>query len=138
VLLDTPGSDLGKPVPEDKALDGITKSYKIYKGELKKLGDEIAMIEMDKRKIIETTKKITADLTGTDEENKYVQPGLYQLTDLEFKNQQQIKVEIDSIKPNWSKAVEHSRLYQYRRADLQSTLDKLKAPPTRKKNDKKV
>ena len=72
-------------------------------------------------------------MTGTDETNKYVQPGLYQLIDLEFKFQTEIKNEIDDIKPNESKSIEQSRLYQYRRADLEATLQKSVAPPATKK-----
>jgi hypothetical protein len=136
--LDTPDNNLGKPVPEDKVLEMVSKSYKAYEADRKKLFEEIDTVEAEIRKITNTTKKLTEQLTGTDEANKYVQPGLYQLIDLEFKYQGQIKSEIDDMKPNWSKAIEQSRLFQYRRADLEATLEKLQGPlPPAKKIDKK-
>jgi hypothetical protein len=72
-------------------------------------------------------------LTGTDENNKIVEPGLYTLLDLEFKAQTQLRVEIEEIKPYWSKATEQARLFVYRRSDLEATLQKLKAPLPPKK-----
>jgi hypothetical protein len=111
--LETPDSNLGKPLFDDK-LDGVTKSFKTYLGELQKLHDEIDTVETDLRKLIIDTRTFTRDLTGTNEMNKYVQPGLYQLADQEFKTQEKIKLEIDAIKPHWSKAVEQARLFRYR------------------------
>lgn len=138
---------LGKPVLEDKALDNVTESYATYMQNLKKiLGEvdpktmaktkgEIDGVEAEVRKLATDTKELTFQLTGTDETNKYVQPGIYQLTDQEFKAQGQLKVEIDEIKPDWSKAVEQSRLYRFRYNDLMATLQKLKGPtPPAKKN----
>jgi len=119
----------------------VTKSYKEYQADLKKLighvdpktkeetPGQIDDVEKEIRRIVNDTKRFTALLTGTDEANKYVQPGLHQLIDLEFKYQEQIKTEIHDIKPSWSKAIEQSRLLQYRRADLEATLEKLKGSP---------
>jgi hypothetical protein len=145
-VLDTPGSKLGKPVPEEKAVEMVTESHRTYVENLKKIiGEfnpdtkkkilgEIDDIEEKIRKLATSTKDITFQLTGTDETNKYVQPGLYQLIDQEFKAQSQLKIEIDQIKPNWSKAVEQSRLYRFRYTDLEATLKKLKGfvPPAKK------
>jgi hypothetical protein len=149
--LDTPDSSLGKPVMEDKALDSVTKSYTVYQADLAKLIGhvdpetkkvtlgEIDAVEEQIRKIVSDTKKITAELTGTDEFGDKIGYGLYQLTDLEFKYQAQIKIETDDIKPNWSKAVEQSRVLRYRRTDLEATLEKLKAPmPPPPKDNKKL
>lgn len=145
-----PDTPLGKPAPEDKALEMVTKSYKEYQADLRKLighvdpktkeetPGQIDDVEKEIRKIVNDTKRFTALLTGTDEANKYVQPGLRQLIDLEFRSQEQIKTEIDAIKPDWSKAIEKSRLFQYRRADLEATLEKLKGPPAAKKIDNKL
>jgi hypothetical protein len=127
--LDTPANDLGKPALEDKALANIKKSYKAYQTDLKKLYEEVDTVEEEIQKTAVAIKKFTADLTGTDEANKYVQPGLYQLTDLEFKAQTQLKIEIDQIKPHWSNAIENARLYQSRRSGLEDTLEKLKRKP---------
>jgi hypothetical protein len=160
LTLDVP--ELGKPVPEDPALDKITKSYRAYKADLKKLiGDltrkdpknlngpvdlkdlirtegEVDAVHDDIRRIVKATKDITFQMTGRNEANEYIQPGLYELGDLEFKAQSQLKDSIDEIKPHWSKAVEQSRLFRYRRNDLEATLEKLKGPPPAKKNDKKI
>ncbi len=138
IVLDPKEGTFGKPVPEDKALDMITKSQIVYQDDLKKLFKDIDAVDEEIRKTVETTKKITGELTGTDDLNKYIQPGLYQLIDLEFRSQAQIKIETDEIKPYWSKAVEQSRLFQYRRADLEATLQKLqRAAPAPKKVDPK-
>jgi hypothetical protein len=138
-VLDTPGN-LGKPALEDKAIPELKKSYKTYGADLKGLFDDIDKVEDEIKTIARDTKKITADLTGTDEANKYVQPGLYQLTDLEFKAQSQLKVEIDDIKPRWSKAIQNAQLYQTQRIGLEDTLQKLMkqpAPPMAPKVEKK-
>ena len=123
-----PDSALGKPAPEDKALEAVTKSFTAYQSDLKKLDEENAELEKKIREIVSLTNQFPKLMTGTDEANKYVQPGLHQLIDLEFKHQEQIKTEIDAIKPNWSNAIKLSRDYQYRRADLEATLEKLKGP----------
>jgi hypothetical protein len=131
-----PDSPLGKPAPEDKALETVTKSFTAYQGDLKKLDEENAEFEKQIRRIVTMTNQFPKLMTGTDEANKYVQPGLHQLIDLEFKHQEQIKTEIDGIKPNWSNAIKQSRDYQYRRADLEATLEKLKGPSAAKRIDK--
>ena len=131
IILDTPGSRLGKPVPEDKALEMVTKSFVVYQGDLKKIFAEIDKVEEEIQKVVATTKKITAELAGPDETFKY--KGLYHLLDKEFEAQGKLKVEIDDIKPNWSKAVEQSRLFLQRRAGLEATLEKLKGPVPKKK-----
>jgi hypothetical protein len=140
--LDTPGSNLGKPALEDKALVNIKKSYKAYAKDLVNLYKEAKDVDDDLVAIAAKTKLITAELTGTDEANKYVNPGLYQLVDLEFKAQTELKTEIDDIKPHWSKAIQNAQLYQSRRNGLEDTLKKLKekAPPAAPtpKNEKKV
>ncbi|MSQ93315.1 MAG: hypothetical protein EXR98_02025 [Gemmataceae bacterium] len=136
-VLETP--IIGKPVPEDQALANITESHATYMQNLKKIIGEVHPktlkktqgdidgVEADIRKLATDTKELTFQLTGTDETNKYVQPGLYQLTDQEFKAQSQLKVEIEEIRPNWSKAVEQSRLFRFRFNDLDAQLKKLKA-----------
>jgi hypothetical protein len=133
--------DLGQPVQEDKAVDGVSKSYKAYAAELAKyighvkpdtkefVPGDLGKVEAELRVVAADIKKFTAELTGTDEANKYLYPGLYQLTDMEFKAQGQLKIEIDEIKPHWSKAIEQARLYLFRRSDLEATLSKLQAPP---------
>lgn len=143
MALDPPNSPLGKPTFNENKVDGIGKSYKSYEADLKKLFKEIDEEEAEIRKIVVSSKKYANELTGTVEDPDdplkkpavYVHPGLYQLIDLEFKALSQIKIETDNIKPNWSKAVEQSRLFQYRRADLEATLEKLQVPEP--KNAKK-
>ena len=129
--------DLGKPELEAAKVDGVNKSKKTYEAELKKLRAEIATVEEQSRKVLILTKRFTAELTGTDDNNKYVQPGLYQLTDVEFKTQSELKVAIEAIKPDWSKAVEQARLFMARRGDLEETLSKLLAPELKKINNGK-
>ncbi|MSU79303.1 MAG: hypothetical protein EXS16_14575 [Gemmataceae bacterium] len=127
---------VGKPVleDEDQAIKSITQSYKTYEKDYQKLFKEIDAVDAEVRDIVTKTKQITMEMTGTDDTNKYIKPGLYQLTDLEFKAQGLIKTEVDDIKPNWSKAVEQARLFQYRRVDLEASLEKLKTqPPAPKK-----
>ena len=127
----------GLPESDAEPVKGVSKSYKTYIAELKGLNAEIEKVDEENRKKISETKRFVAELTGTDEANKYVQPGLYQLIDREFKAQLQLRTEIDDIKPNWSKAIEQARLYLFRRADLEATLQKLKGPPPAPKIDKK-
>lgn len=129
LILDTPTSSLGKPALEDKAIANIKKSYDAYGDDLKTLLKEEKKMDDEIQVDTVKTKAITAKMTGTDEFNKYVQPGLYQLIDLEFKAQTQLKIEIDEIKPGWSKAIENARLYQSQRNGLQETLEKLKKKP---------
>lgn len=134
--LDVP---LGKPVPDDaKVVSEVSKSFRVYQVDLKKVNDEITKLEEEIRIQVNETKKFTAELTGTDEKNKYVEPGIYNLTDREFKAQTQLKIEIDYIKPHWSKAIEQANLYMFRRVDLEATLLKLKGPPPAPKVDKKL
>ena len=89
------------------------------------------------QKIAAKTRDITEQLTGTDDAGIRKNYGLYQLVDLEFTYQGKIKLEIDDIKPHWSKAIEQARLFGYRREDLEATLKKLHAlqpaPPQPKK-----
>lgn len=127
---------VGRPIPDDtKKIDQVSKSLKVYAEELKKLEKDIKKVEDEITIQLGETKKFTAELTGTDEANKYVHPGLYQLADREFKTQSQLKIEIDEIKPYWSQAIEQARQYRIRRTDLEATLSKLKAaaPKTPKK-----
>jgi hypothetical protein len=129
--VDTP---LSKP-DFDAAVEGVDQSLATYSSQRKKLLEDIDKVESEVRTIATKTKKITGDLTGTDDGNKYVQPGLYQLTDLEYKTQVQLKVEIDQLKPHWSEAIEHARLYRDRYDGLLATLKKLQAVAP--KDDKK-
>jgi len=121
--------DLGRPASEDDPVKGVSKSYKSYKADLKDLYSKIEKVDEEIRKQVSEIKRFTRELTGTDEGNKYVEPGLYQLLDIEFKAQTQLKIEIDEIKPHWSKAIEQARLYTFRHADLKETLERLKAAP---------
>ena len=144
------GNDLSRPAIDANVVANLTKSYKAYQQELWNLmghvddkGKPLIVGEIDKvevkiRELANETKKVTSELTGTDEANKVVHPGLYHLTDREFKYQEQIKKEIDEIKPEWSKAIEQARLFQFRRADLEATLTKLKGELPPPKNDKKL
>jgi hypothetical protein len=127
--LDTPASNLGKPAQEEKALANIKKSYKAYSDDLKAIFLEVDKVEEEIQTDTKKTKEIVFQMTGKDEANKYVQPGLYDLIDLEFRAQTQLKIEIDDIKPHWSKAIENARLYQSRRGSLEDTLEKLKKKP---------
>jgi hypothetical protein len=139
LTLDTPNSNLGQPAQEDKAVENIKKSHVGYQADLKAIFDDVKMVEDEIQSDTKKTKLLVAQMTGTDEQNKYVQPGLYDLIDLEFKAQIQLKTEIENIKPHWSKAIENARLYQSRRGGLEETLQKLKKPaaPT-PKVEKKV
>jgi hypothetical protein len=140
LILDTPNSNLGKPTQEEKPLANIKKSYQAYGDDLTRILKEEHDVDAEIQSDTLKTKALVAKMTGTDETNKYVQPGLYQLTDLEFKAQTQLKISISDIKPRWSQAIENARLYQSQRNGLEQTLEKLKkkpAPPT-PKLEKKV
>jgi hypothetical protein len=119
---------LEKPAYEDAALENIVKSRSEYKKDLEELHKKIEELDREIKKVVVSTKIFTTQLTGTDDDNKYIQPGLYQLVDLEYKAQTQLKVEIEQIKPLWSQAIEKAGGYRYRRADLEATLSKLKGP----------
>ena len=119
---------VGKPIPAENAVEGVTKSFRAYEADLKELNEEIGKIDQECAAKVKAIKQFVRDLTGTDENNKVVEPGLYTLQDLEFKAQSQLRVEIEQIKPYWSKATEQARLFVYRRSDLEATLEKLKAP----------
>jgi hypothetical protein len=130
---------LGKPLTDAAALKGITKSIQAYNADLKKVVGDIDVVELDIRKKVEEIKAFTGQLTGTDEANKYFQPGLYQLIDLEYKAQQEIKKEMADVTKPKEKAMEDARLYRIRRIDLQETLDSLKAiAPAAPKLQKKL
>jgi hypothetical protein len=117
-LLDTPA--------QDNEVKGITKSIKTYSADLAKLQKDVGDVEMEIQQVTTETKKLTAELTGTDEANKYTHPGLYQLIDLEFQIQLQLKREIEEIKPHARKAMEAANVMAGRRLDLEATLEKLK------------
>jgi hypothetical protein len=141
LVLDTPNSNLGKPTQEEMPLANIKKSYQTYGEDFKKLLKEENDVDAEIQSDTLKTKALVAKMTGTDETNKYVQPGLYQLIDLEFKAQTQLKIAIDDIKPRWSEAIENARLYQSQRNALEATLGKLKkksAPPPTQKPEKKI
>jgi hypothetical protein len=129
LTLDTPTSNLGKPAQEDKPLANIKKSYAAYSADLDKIYDKEKEVLAEIQKDTKMTKALVFTMTGTNELNQYVQPGLYDLIDLEFKAQIQLKIEIDNIKPHWSKAIENARLYQSRRGGLEETLQKLQKKP---------
>jgi hypothetical protein len=151
LTLETPV--VGKPELEAKPIPGVNKSYKRYHEDLQKLigkmtwdkadpktrkiiaPGEIDKVEEEINIIVVATKAVTAKLTGTDEANKYVEPGIYKLIDLEFQAQVQLRNEIEEIKPHWSKAIEQARLFVNRRNNLEATLEKLKAalPKNQKK-----
>jgi hypothetical protein len=131
--LDVP--DLGKPVMEGKEIDMIKKPHKEYDVDYKNVVEDIATVEAEINKIEKDIALVITEIIGADEGGKY---GLYQLIDKEFKYQGQVKIEIDEIKPYWSKAVEQSRLFQFRRVDLEATLEKLKGPPPAKLEKKKL
>ena len=142
LILDTPNSTLGKPAQEDSPLASIKKSYQAYGDDLKKVLKEENDVDAEIQSDTLKTKALVAKMTGTDETNKSVHPGLYQLVDLEFKAQTQLKISIDDIKPRWSEAIENARLYQSQRNGLEATLEKLKKksappmPPTQKPEKK--
>jgi hypothetical protein len=120
---------LGKPLTDAAPVKGfnVTKSIVGYSADLKELMNQIDGVEVKIREKINQTKAFTGKLTGTDETNKYEQPGLYQLIDLEYKAQQDIKKEIATVTRPKEKAMEDARLYRIRRIDLQETLDHLKS-----------
>ncbi len=130
LVLDTPNSTLGKPAQEETALANIKKSYQTYGEDLKRALKEGSDVDAEMEADTLKTKGLVAKMTGTDELNKYVHPGLYQLIDMEFKAQTQLKISIDDIKPRWSEAIENARLYQSQRAGLEATLEKLKKTPS--------
>src|SRR5205085_317383 len=99
-------SKLSKPAFEETKVNGVDKSYIAYVGDLQKLFKELDVVEKEIKAQVEDTQKFTTELTGMNDKNKYVKPGLYQLIDLEYKTQTQLKTEIDDIKPQWSKAIE--------------------------------
>jgi len=117
---------VGKPAYEDAALENIVKSRAEFNKDLEELYKQIETLDQEIKKIVVSTKRFTTQLTGTDDDNKYIQPGLYQLVELEYKAQTQLKIEIDDIKPRWSKAIEDAGGHRYRRGDLEATLQRLK------------
>jgi len=117
--------DLGKPKAEAEVVPGVSKSYRVYWADYKKLHAEIKDYEPKNRKLSADTKKLTAQLTGTDEDGKYVHPGLYQLIDLEFNAQGEIRKAIDAIKQPHSQILEQARVLQFRHDNLRTTLEKL-------------
>jgi hypothetical protein len=130
---------LGKPLTDAAALKGISKSFNAYNADYKKVMGEIDVVELEIRKKVEETKTFTGKLTGTDELNKYVQPGLYQLIDLEYKAQQEIKKEIADVTRPKEKAINDAQLFRIRRIELQEALDSLKAlAPAAPKVQKKL
>lgn len=128
--LDTPNSNLGKPAQEDKPIANLKKSYRAYGEDFKMLLEKEKEVDVEMQVQSVKTKAITALTTGTDEANKKIQPGLYDLIDMEFKAQTKLKDEIDDIKPRWSNALENARLYQSQRQGLEQTLEKLKKNAT--------
>ena len=125
---------VGKPEFEADAVEGITKSFNQYLKDLGELDKEITSVQAD---IVKTNKdglKFVRELTGTGDDGKYIQPGLYELIELEYKAQTRYKEELEDIKPRWSIFVEQARLHMIRRTDLEATLQKLKsATPAPKK-----
>lgn len=126
--------DLGKPKAEAASIPGLAKSYKSYEADLSDLFKQIKDYEAKNQKIAADTKKLTAQLTGTDEEGKYVHPGLYHLVDLEFTAQGEIRKAIDAIKQPHSQIIEQARVLQFRRTDLEAQLKRLKPAPEIKKD----
>lgn len=117
---------VGRPVPEGNEV-AVGKSLDTYRKELAAVNADIAKTDKDIQAKLKAIKTFTGELTGTDEANQYIHPGLYQLADREFKAQSQLKVEIDEVKPHWSQALERARQLRLRRTDLELTLNKLKA-----------
>jgi hypothetical protein len=144
--------ELALPDPEQIVVVAINKSIDLYEQELKsylgfvdpktqkKTLGSIDRVEDDIAGIIKRTKDFTAHMTGTDEANQYVKPGLRQLDEQEFDAQRRIKEEIEAIKPFWSQAIEKANLLQFRRLDLEAQRDRLLEgmPPHLKKNIKKL
>jgi hypothetical protein len=121
--------ELGRPEFELDDVGMIKKPFKEYQADLESIAKEIAVYQGKIREVSDKTGKITVDLTGTNEKGEYLQPGLYALEKLEFKYQEQLKVEIDDIKPNWSKALERAGGLRLRRVGLEENLRKLQQPP---------
>jgi choline kinase len=131
--------DLAIPEPDSAIVVSITKSKDLYEEDLKVALRKIDVVEGEIKAINTRTKEFTAQTTGTDELNKYVQPGLYQLYEQEFGAQREIKKEIEEIKPYWSQAIEKAFLLKDRRIDLEKQRDTLLKglPPHLKDNKKK-
>jgi hypothetical protein len=126
---DEDGLRLGTPIFDDDEVALIKKPYDEYKADLTVLFKRIDKYNNEIREIADKTQAITEDLNGTNKLGKSVKPGLYALNDLEFQYQKQLKIEIDDIKPFWSKAIEQAGSHRYRRIDLERRLMELKAPP---------
>lgn len=135
----TKAGNLGIPIFEPNEVAKIEKPYKEYKADHEALLKELEVYDGKMQKVADLIKKITFDMTGTDEvTNAYIQPGLPDMTSMEFKYQRQIKVEIDAIKQDWSKAIESSGTFRLRRIGLEKTLEMHEAPPVPRKDNKKL
>ncbi len=124
--LDTP--IIGKPVLEDKAIEGITKSYQSYLADLKNIGESIKSEIGDINKWTEAAQKVTFELNGKDATGKKVPNflGIYDLLDLEKKAQDQALAEKDYLEPVWTRSLQESQGYRERREQLEEYLDRLR------------
>jgi hypothetical protein len=128
--------NLGKPDFEANEVAMIKKPFKEYEADYKGLVKEIDVYEGKLQKVAILTQNITAETTGTNKSNEYVNPGLYELKSMEFKYQGQIKVEIDAIKQDRSEAIGSSGTLRLRRSGLEATLKKLQEPVLPRDNKK--
>jgi hypothetical protein len=105
----------GKPTPL------IAKSYETYQQELKDLRTQIEKVEKQIQDLTAQEGKLTLRLIGTKEV-----PGLYGLREVERKRLDQIKFEMEYIRPKVKETRLEADGFLERRADLQATLDSLK------------
>lgn len=136
--------NVGKPAFKDGEVeitlaDGkvlkIEKTLEAYQEDLKALHTKIEAVQKELAKFNDDTKKFTTELIGTDDDNKQIQPGLYDLIELEYKAQTRYKEELEDIKQPWSTYIEQARQHMFRRTDLEATLQRLKTvmPKVKKK-----
>src|SRR5207253_2763564 len=113
IVLEPPGRPIDKPLQKNK-VEGITKSYDSYTGDLKDTNEKIKK-EVEKS-LAWTVKseEITGILNGKkDAAGKPVKDtvGIYTLLDEEKKAQDQARFEKEYLQPIWARALEQAEVF---------------------------
>jgi Skp family chaperone for outer membrane proteins len=130
---------IGKPV-FGKPAPLIAKSYAAYEEDLKRLVGEVDLktkkkirfgeidkIEAEIQALIAQEKEQTLKLLGLkDDAGKVLKPGLYGLREVERKRFDQVKFEIEYLRPKVQETRLEANGYLERRTDLEATLEAFK------------
>jgi hypothetical protein len=112
--------------PKGSQVKDLNKSYESYRGDLKKVQDDIDTTVASTKSWVEKQQTLTQRLNGTkDEAGKTVKVGLYQLLDHEFEVQQQLRKEMTYLRPLWVRELVDAQLLLERRQGLQERLKEL-------------